>query len=169
MIYEDEAAALSTGLPAQLCLKGGFNQALIALYASTRLVDIYKREADFFACVAPTITRMDLPKCHGTATNAAQGIVALDDLQHLGMIFGEPTQAWPVSRVRAGVAQLAVLHASTWDARYSWLTNQYDTTTLALCGMWEPIMEAEGRPLKPEGWSEGADHGGDAEVASCAM
>lgn len=103
--------------PTHLCLKGGFNQALIKAFGHTGLVAIYQREAEFFARVAPKIKGMDLLKCYGTSSSEKQGIVVLDDLKTLGMTFGEPTEAWPVDRVSKGVEQLAALHASTCTFR----------------------------------------------------
>lgn len=99
--------------PKYLCIKGGFNQELIKAFGHTGLVAIYQREAEFFRNVAPNIEGMDLLNCYGTSVSEHQGVVVLDDLEKLGMTFGEPNEAWPVERVRAGVEQLAALHAST--------------------------------------------------------
>lgn len=60
----------------------------------------------------------------GSDTVTGQGIVVLDDLKAKGFRFGNPLEAWPVERVRAGVAELATLHAKTWGAKpedFPWL------------------------------------------------
>ena len=157
--YDDPVAARVAGKPTYICIKGGFNPEMIKQYGHTGLIAIYKREAEFFSKVAPTISRMNLVRCYWAGSDSNQGIVILDDLAspEMGMSFGEPTAAWPVSRVLAGVEQLASLHASAWGAsydQYPWLVNQYDQTFITLCGMWKDMMLAEGRPPHPADWNE---------------
>ncbi|KAK6827764.1 kinase-like domain-containing protein [Apiospora arundinis] len=102
-----------SGLPDRLCVKGGFDPDILAIYPG--LNAIYRREVEFYYYVAPLIN-MRLPKAWycGSDTVNGQGIVIMDDLQSNGCTFGNPLEPWPVARVRAGVEQLAALHAGTW-------------------------------------------------------
>ncbi|KAK4446097.1 hypothetical protein QBC34DRAFT_411944 [Podospora aff. communis PSN243] len=121
LTYEDEKDA--TSLPTRVCVKGGFNPALTKLHPALNAV--YRREAEFFYHIAPSVP-MRLPAAWycGSDTVTGQGIVVLEDLKAKGCTFGEPVEAWPVERVRAGVEELAILHAKTWGAKeedYPWL------------------------------------------------
>ncbi|KAL2166186.1 hypothetical protein VTG60DRAFT_3146 [Thermothelomyces hinnuleus] len=121
LTYEDSQDAAS--LPTHVCVKGGFNPDLVKLHPSLNAV--YRREAEFFYHIAPTVS-MRLPPVWyaGSDTVTGQGIVVLDDLKAKGYKFGDPLEAWPVERVRAGVEELAKLHAKTWGAKpadFPWL------------------------------------------------
>ncbi|KAK1751203.1 hypothetical protein QBC47DRAFT_417616 [Echria macrotheca] len=121
LAYEDSSDAST--LPTHVCVKGGFNPALVKLHPALNAV--YRREAEFFYYIAP-IVPMRLPPVWycGSDTVSGQGIVVLDDLKAKRYTFGNPLNAWPVSRVRAGVEQLALLHARTWGAepaKFPWL------------------------------------------------
>lgn len=56
LTYEDSNDAAS--LPTHVCVKGGFNPALVKLHPSLNAV--YRREAEFFYHIAPTVS-MRLP------------------------------------------------------------------------------------------------------------
>jgi hypothetical protein len=116
---DDDAATL----PSHICVKGGFNPALLKIHPT--LNTVYRREAEFYYFIAPTVS-MRLPKVryNGSDTVTGQGIVVLDDLQAAGCSFGDPLEAWSVTRVRTGVEELAILHAKTWGAKpeqFPWL------------------------------------------------
>ncbi|KAM0255905.1 hypothetical protein ACHAQJ_005306 [Trichoderma viride] len=157
--YDDEAAASAAGKPTFICLKGGFNQAVVAQYPDI-MIRIYTREVGFFSRVAPMLSHVDIFKCWWSGFNSEQGIVILDDLNKQGAIFGEPTQTWTVDQVKAGVEQLAGLHAGTWGAKSadlpSWLTDpeHYDSTILSLCSWWQGLVIGEKRPHFPADWNE---------------
>ena len=107
-----------------MCVKGGFNPALVKLHPA--LTFVYRREAEFFHHIRPTLSSMCLPRVWyaSSDTITGQGIVMLDDLKASGHTFGTPLAAWPVERVRAGVEELAALHAKTWGAKaedFPWL------------------------------------------------
>ncbi|OTB07493.1 hypothetical protein M426DRAFT_19836 [Hypoxylon sp. CI-4A] len=146
--YEDDADAdKTTPRPTDLCLKGGFNPAFIQQVPW--IVMIYQREVEFFNRIAPSLDHMEIPKSWWAGHNAKQGIVVLDDLAVRGCEFGNPTEAWPVSRVRAGVEQLAALHAKTWNAKpadYPWLTSDYDQALLTLMKTYDAVVNSPGRP-----------------------
>lgn len=121
VVYENPEDAKS--LPTEICVKGGFNPALLKLHPT--LTAVYRREAEFYYYIGPTVD-MRLPTVwyNGSDTVTGQGIVILDDLKAKGYTFGDPLEAWSVDRVRAGVEELAILHAKTWGAKredFSWL------------------------------------------------
>ncbi|KAL1863968.1 hypothetical protein Daus18300_007933 [Diaporthe australafricana] len=105
--------------PTRLCVKGGFNPQLIQMLPS--LFAVYRLEAQFYHHIAPLIPGLRLIPTHwcGTDPPAArggrgQGIVVMQDAKAKGYTFPDPLRTWPASRVRAGLAQLARLHARTW-------------------------------------------------------
>ncbi|KAB5536332.1 kinase-like domain-containing protein [Coniochaeta sp. 2T2.1] len=121
VMYEDGGD--TTALPTRICIKGGFNPALLKIHPTLNAV--YRREAEFYYYIAPTVS-MRLPKVwyNGSDTVTGQGIVILDDLKAAGYSFGDPLEAWSVDRVRSGVEELANLHAKTWGAEqtdFPWL------------------------------------------------
>lgn len=109
--------------PAHLCVKGGFNPQLLAVLPD--LFAVYRLEAEFYHHLAPRIPHLrllpsywcgvDQPRGRGRG----QGLVVLADAgaRGLGYTFGDPRRAWPVTRVREALAQLARLHAATWGGR----------------------------------------------------
>lgn len=132
LTYEDDAAQ-----PTQICVKGGFNQQLIALFPS--LMWTYRREAEFYYYIRP-IVPMNLPTTwySGTDTVNGQGLVVMANLAAEGCGFGEPLKPWTADRVRAGVEQLAALHGKTWgaaEADFPWLAGDKELGGNPLQGM----------------------------------
>ncbi|KAI3328047.1 kinase-like domain-containing protein [Xylariaceae sp. AK1471] len=131
----------------RLCLKGGFNPAFIQQVPW--IVMIYQREVEFFNRIAPQLKNMELPKSWWAGHSPTQGIVVMDDLAARGCQFGSPLETWNVERVRAGVEQLAALHAKTWGVRpadYLWLTSDYDQAILTLMQTYDAVVKSPGRP-----------------------
>ncbi|KAI0200615.1 kinase-like domain-containing protein [Astrocystis sublimbata] len=134
----------------QLCIKGGFNPALIEQMPF--IVMIYQREVEFFNRIAPMLTHMSLPQAYWAGHSPKQGIIVMEDLAARGCQFGNPVETWPVHRVRAGVEQLAALHAKTWGVRpadYPWLTSDYDHALLTLMQTYEAVVNGPDRPPVP--------------------
>ncbi|KAJ4251528.1 hypothetical protein NW762_011516 [Fusarium torreyae] len=146
LTYENSADG-----PNALCVKGGFNPAILALHPS--LFHVYRLEAEFYHHLGP-IVDLRLPPSHycGTHAESGQGIVVLSDLKAEGFTFGDPLQPWPVSRVRSGVEQLAILHAKTWghkaeDFHLGAAFSLRDVITgLMLPSEWEKRFAADARP-----------------------
>ncbi|KAK8128456.1 hypothetical protein PG984_009564 [Apiospora sp. TS-2023a] len=143
--------------PDRICVKGGFDPDILAMYPGLNAT--YRREAEFYYHIAPLLT-MRLPKAWYCASDTinGQGIVIMDDLRSTGCTFGNPLAPWPVARVRAGVEQLAMLHAGTWAKTskvFEWLAggSAFPAVVMALMEP-EPWARrfAEGeRPPVPEG------------------
>ncbi|KAI0853906.1 kinase-like domain-containing protein [Daldinia vernicosa] len=138
--------------PKKICIKGGFNMGLIELYPEA-LIGGYRREALFYGHVAPAFTYIDLPRPYWAGQNEAQGRVIMDDLGALGAEFGEPTNAWPVELVMAGVEQLAGLHAGTWGrghSDYPWAgPEHYEEIIWSLFKLWDDLILGSHRPVIP--------------------
>lgn len=156
--YEDPDPAEDK--PTHVCIKGGFNREMISQFVHVPLVGMYQKEADFYRLVAPKLSHIDLCKAYWAGKDSAQGLLVLEDLaaasRNHDIRFGEPTETWPAARVRAGVEQLAGLHAGTWGARpadYPWLVNTYDGLVLGLAGLWQTTMVDAGRP-HPADWTQ---------------
>ncbi|RFN44941.1 putative aminoglycoside phosphotransferase protein [Fusarium flagelliforme] len=100
----------------KVCVKGGLNPAVKSTLHF--MLAVYRLEAEFYYNIAPTLN-MALPRAiyAGTDTVRGQGLVVFEDLKAQGYSFGNPLEPWPVSRVEAGVKQLATLHAGTWGNR----------------------------------------------------
>ncbi|KAK3314042.1 kinase-like domain-containing protein [Apodospora peruviana] len=155
LAYEnpDDAATL----PTHVCVKGGFNPALIAIHPALNAV--YRREAEFFYYIAPAVS-MRLPPVWycGSDTVTGQGIIVLDDLKAKGYTFGDPLEAWPVERVRAGVEELSILHAKTWGAKqkdFPWLKEGLSLREVILSMMVKPewdkrFLDEAAKPPVPE-------------------
>ncbi|KAI2606627.1 kinase-like domain-containing protein [Hypoxylon sp. NC1633] len=97
-----------------LCLKGSFNPEMMAMEGYGDILEaMYTREVDFFNHVAPTLTAVRLPKVRwaGANTKQPQAIVVMEDLTKHGYTFGSTVATWSIDRVKAGVEQLAALHA----------------------------------------------------------
>lgn len=115
---QDDAA------PTRVCVKAGFNPALVAAFPD--ILGCYRLEAQFYHYIAPQVPGLVLPQAYYTATDAnpGQGIVIMEDTTATGAVYGNPLEPWLVERVRAGVKQLALLHAETWGAdplqKYPW-------------------------------------------------
>jgi Phosphotransferase enzyme family len=111
------------GPPEKLCVKGGFDPKMRNLGLATA----YRREADFFAFLAPSLD-VPLPRCWfaGADMDLGQGVVVLDDLAATGCTFGEPLQAWSPDLVSDALEVQATWHGATWGAqpdRYPWLSS----------------------------------------------
>ncbi|RSL91491.1 hypothetical protein CEP52_014234 [Fusarium oligoseptatum] len=150
--YEDEESTVDR--PHHICLKGGFNEAMMAIPQYREiLITMYTREANFFNLAAPKLANIDLPKVWWAGCDTQQGLLVMEDLVRGGFTFGDPVDNWPVERVMTGVEQLAALHASTWgmtEADNPWLTNVYEETMINLTAMWDAQILAEGRPPFPD-------------------
>ncbi|KAI0395963.1 kinase-like domain-containing protein [Xylariaceae sp. FL0594] len=135
----------------KLCVKGGFNPEFIKQMPWITM--IYQREVEFFNRIALQLTSMQLPRAWWAGHSPSQGIVVMEDLDARGCQFGNPVEAWPVSRVREGVEQLAALHAKTWGVRpadYPWLTSDYDQAILTLMENFDVIVRGPDRPTVQE-------------------
>jgi hypothetical protein len=155
LTYGDAHDAVS--LPTHVCVKGGFNPALVKLHPALNAV--YRREAEFFYHIAPTVSLRLPPVWYsGSDTVTGQGIVVLDDLKAKGYTFGDPLEAWPVERVRAGVEELAILHAKTWGATpedFPWLKEGLSLREVILSMMVKPewekrFFDLEAKPPVPD-------------------
>lgn len=185
-----DVGAMPDPRPDRVCVKGGFNPDILAMYPGLNAT--YRREAEFYhVCMSslllqlptvfppdgwpdPTnhkcrrqhiapILAMRLPQAWYCASNTVtgQGIVIMDDLRSTGCTFGNPLEPWPVARVRAGVEQLAMLHAGTWAKTsndFAWLAggSALPAVVLALLEP-EPWARryAEGeRPPVPDGMAD---------------
>ncbi|VUC37407.1 unnamed protein product [Clonostachys rosea] len=113
--------------PMAICVKGGFNPAILAAHPS--LFYVYRLEAEFYHYLAPTLNMRLTPTYYcGTDATTGQGIVVLSDLKAQGYTFGDPLEAWSVNRVRVGLEQLAILHARTWGAKaedFPWFNSNF--------------------------------------------
>ncbi|KAK7749068.1 hypothetical protein SLS62_008463 [Diatrype stigma] len=137
----------------RICLKGGFNPELVAIHPGLNAT--YRREAEFYYHVAPLV-EMRLPRAWycGSDAVSGQGLVAMADLSAEGCTFGTPLAAWPAARVRAGVEQLAALHAATWGAtpaRFPWLAG--DNSSSALGESPNPLRGMILALLSPAAWA----------------
>ncbi|KAI0880254.1 kinase-like domain-containing protein [Annulohypoxylon maeteangense] len=135
----------SDEVPTHICIKGGFNKPLIELHPN--LLWTYRREAEFYFYIGP-IVEMNLPKIWycGTDVVAGQGLVVMDNLAAQDRSFGEPSQPWPVARVRAAVEQLAILHAKTWGAKeenFPWMAADKEMGGNPLQAMVSSLLTAE--------------------------
>lgn len=152
LTYEDDD--VEAVRPTYLCLKGGFNPAMLAVEGYREiLITMYTRETKFFNLVAPKLTNMSLPKVWWAGSDSQQAILAMDDLNYKGFTFGNPVETWPVERVMTGVEQLAALHAGTWGmsmADHSWLTPAYEHVMIGLTLMWDDQVLGSGRPPCPD-------------------
>ncbi|CAJ2500762.1 Uu.00g036150.m01.CDS01 [Anthostomella pinea] len=151
--YDDDSHAAEQR-PTQLCLKGGFDPALVQ--KMPWVTSIYQREVEFFKQIAPTLDHMSLPRGWWAGSDSKQGIVVLDDLGVQGCTFGDPRAVWPVSRVLAGVEQLAALHAATWGAPQADYPGFQtgagavtDTVVLTLMQTFDAVVRGPDRPPVP--------------------
>uniref|UniRef100_A0A0D2YBC1 Aminoglycoside phosphotransferase domain-containing protein n=1 Tax=Fusarium oxysporum (strain Fo5176) TaxID=660025 RepID=A0A0D2YBC1_FUSOF len=116
--------------PKHVCIKGGFNPAMLATEGFRELlISAYTNEAKLFSLVAPTLNHMSLTKVWWAGVRDEQGILVMEDLNKAGYTFGNPQDVWSVDQVKAGVEQLAALHASTWGYSYEdypWITASYE-------------------------------------------
>jgi hypothetical protein len=101
------------GPPAELCIKGGFQESVRAY----GMAAAYAIEAKFYDRLANKLA-LRLPRSWyaGVDEPNEQGIIVLDDLSAAGATFGDPTKPWDADRVAAALEQLAALHAPTYGA-----------------------------------------------------
>ncbi|KAI5925082.1 kinase-like domain-containing protein [Camillea tinctor] len=139
-----------------VCLKGSFNPSMMAMEGYSEILSaMYTREAGFFVHVAPELTAMRLPRVLWAGANTEQGqaIVIMEDLRKKGYKFGSAVEAWPVDRVKAGVEQLAALHAGTWNTsmeEFPWLTPNYEEVVIGLAEAWDRVVLGPDRPPVPD-------------------
>ncbi|KAF4995617.1 hypothetical protein FGRMN_5008 [Fusarium graminum] len=135
--------------PTRVCVRGGFNPALVASFPF--MFAVYRLESEFYHYLAPKI-KIPLPPTIfiGTDTVNGQGLVVLGDLKAKGYTFGDPLQPWPVDRTKAGVMQLATLHASTWGDKGNDIPSLSETVSLrdAIVGLVSP--EEWGKRFAPD-------------------
>ncbi|KAJ0143758.1 Eukaryotic phosphomannomutase [Fusarium oxysporum f. sp. albedinis] len=77
----------------------------------------------------------------------------MEDLNEAGYTFGNPRDVWSIDQVKAGVEQLAALHASTWGYSYEdypWITASYEGMMMALTDMWDDQIHGADRPPCPD-------------------
>ncbi|KAH7137332.1 kinase-like domain-containing protein [Dactylonectria estremocensis] len=150
LTFEDSADA-----PTRVCVKGGFNPSLTSI---PFMLSVYRLEAEFYYYIAPTI-KMPLPPTIYSGTDAVtgQGIIVLADLKAQGYTFGNPLEPWSVDRVRAGVEQLATLHASTWGSKpedFPWASETVSLRDAVLGlvspGEWDKRFAGDAKPPVPE-------------------
>jgi aminoglycoside phosphotransferase (APT) family kinase protein len=138
-----------------VCVKGGFNPALVA--SLPFMFAVYRLEAEFYYYLA---SKLKIPLARtiyaGTDTVNGQGIVVLENLKAQGYTFGNPLEAWPVSRAEASVKQLAALHASTWGRSGDDIPSISKTLSLrdAIVGLmtleeWDKRFAPDARPPVP--------------------
>ncbi|KAG5661961.1 hypothetical protein KAF25_004200 [Fusarium avenaceum] len=142
--------------PTRVCVKGGFNPALVA--SLPFMFAVYRLEAEFYYYLAPKLN-IPLPPIlyTGTDTVNGQGVFVMGDLKAQGYTFGNPLEPWPVDRTRSSVMQLAMLHASTWGNDGSDIPSLKETVSLrdAIVGLvapgeWGKRFAPECRPPVPE-------------------
>ncbi|KAI6086761.1 kinase-like domain-containing protein [Hypoxylon rubiginosum] len=146
-VEDDVDSETAASRPTHLCIKGAFDPAFVE--QRPWIVMVYQREVEFFNRVAPSLDHIEIPKSWWAGYNAKQGIVIMEDLAIQGCEFGDPTETWPVSRVLAGVEQLAALHAKTWGVKpsdFPWLTSDYDLAILHLMESYDAVVNSAGRP-----------------------
>ncbi|KAH8666924.1 kinase-like domain-containing protein [Xylariales sp. PMI_506] len=151
VIPEDDGEGAAARKPMQLCVKGGFNPAMLSAYPF--IVSLYTREVDFYNYVADRVPHMNVPQKLWAGKNSQNGIVVMEDLAAAGFTFADPLDTWPIDRVMLTVEQFAALHAATWGTQAAdtpWLDKHYEQSVLGLCSMWDAIVMAEDRPPVPE-------------------
>lgn len=130
------------GAPTRVCVKGGFNPQLVEMLPM--LFAVYRLEAQFYHHIAPKIPGLYLVPSYWAGVDhpsgKGQGIIILKDVKAEGYTFGDPLQTWPVDRVRAGLSQLAILHAATWGAKqadFPWVPREFGLRDVII-GMMSP-------------------------------
>lgn len=176
--YSGDEVANATK-PKYVLLKGGFSPVMFATPGyKPLLLRAYTREVDVFTKFVSTLspkedTTLKVPKVYWAGATPDQAILAMEDLSRAGFTFGDPTRTYGLGAVKAGVEQLAALHAQTWGwstsegapaaaaaaassvtppsaASLSWLEpNIYDVTMGGLFGMWDELIHGADRPPLP--------------------
>jgi hypothetical protein len=112
----------SPGLPALLCVKGGFDCAEYDRRAVT-----FRREARAYGDVLPKLSVLR-PACYFAAVDESngQGLVILEDVIAAGGTANRALEAPSTESAADYLDTLATLHSSTWDAPFldtiEWLT-----------------------------------------------
>lgn len=99
-------------LPAQLCVKGGFDEESRAL----GLGPAYELEAWFFREIAPELD-IPLPRCLSAEVGPGQGILVFEDLNARGVTFPDVVDGLLPDEVAKALEVMARWHAATWDTR----------------------------------------------------
>lgn len=140
------------GPPRDICVKGGFNEALRAFVAYGNVL-----EANFYRHLAARLTA-PLPRCWYACAEPerAQGIIILDNLETLGATFPDPLRPWHPDRVARALDSLASIHGQTWNAEpaiYPWLRIgtwiREVATTLLSEEHWNKIFSSPTAPVLP--------------------
>jgi hypothetical protein len=110
------------GVPAQLCVKGGFDCDQYDKRAVT-----FRREARAYGELLPMVS-VRRPACYFAALDEVngQGVTITEDVVAAGGTANRALEAPDVAAAAEYLDTLAMLHASTWDApwldRVPWLT-----------------------------------------------
>ncbi len=124
-------AAIEAGIPANVCLKANWTGDPLSS-------NVCVNEARFYGLLR---AKLDLPapNCFfadwDDDAEGMQGLVMLEDLVHLGGLFGTSGQPITFDDMTASIGQLAYLHGSTWDLpelhKQTWLETAVapETTT----------------------------------------
>ena len=110
------------GIPNQLCVKGEFDERLRQQLAGVTATGT-QIEAEFYNDIAPKLG-IPLPRHWYGGSEPGMGILILDNLAAVNTQFGAPTEPWSSDLVSRNLNNLAILHASTWDKKFteiSWL------------------------------------------------
>lgn len=139
--------------PRDLCVKGGFNEALRPVVGYGNVL-----EANFYRHLAPQLT-VPMPRCWFAASDPerGQGIIILDNLDTFGASFPDPLQPWPADRVARALESLASIHGQTWNAEpaaYPWLRVgtwiREVASALLSEAHWNKIFSDPGAPALPD-------------------
>lgn len=98
-------------LPTSLVVKSCFDEALRPLVETPNATEVR-----FFSDVAPHLGNLEIPACHGAATDeTGQSILLLEDLGERGISFGRATEPLSIDVVEQALEQQARFHAHWWD------------------------------------------------------
>lgn len=164
--YPDEAAAVAAKKPKNILLKGAFNPAVLAMpvYRSV-LIPIYHCEVNFFNKVAKNLpadgsSGLHMPIVYWADNSPDNGILAMEDMDVAGYVFGDPAQTYSLAAVRSGIQQLAALHGHTWGwskpegasktPDNEWLAvTTYEDAFYNMMKMWDDLIDGPNRPAVP--------------------
>ena len=114
MLFRSYAKGSTQG-PETLCIKSDFGLPHKDYLAQSGL---YRKEASVYLDILPQ-TSARTPVCLAAGYNdAGRGFMLMHDLAADGGHFCDPVSSLTVEQVAIGVAQLAALHAATWNAPY---------------------------------------------------
>jgi aminoglycoside/choline kinase family phosphotransferase len=114
VFVELDLADGADGLPARLCVKGGFDCAAFEKRAVT-----FRAEAGAYSEVLPLVS-VHTPACYFAATDhdTGQGVVIIEDVVATGGTVNHDLQAPTIDAAAAYLDTLALLHASSWEAPF---------------------------------------------------